>query len=197
VVKVDVRIIAATNRNLEQDISMGRFRADLFYRLNVFPLHLPPLRERGSDILLLADHFVLKYATEMGKKVSKISSAVADVLLSYSWPGNVRELENAMERAVLLAGGETIETTHLPPPLQGRVKESERRDQSQGKWGSIRESQERALIIGALKETGGNQTRAAKILGTTKRIIQYRIGKLGIDTSQFRAKKPDLPGPPP
>ena len=194
VVKVDVRIIAATNRNLEQDIGMGRFRPDLFYRLNVFPLHLPPLRERGSDILLLADHFVLKYATEMGKKVSKIAPAVADALLSYSWPGNVRELENAMERAVLLAGGETIEAAHLPPPLQGRVKESEHRDQGQGKWGSLREGQERALIIGALKETGGNQTRAAKILGTTKRIIQYRIGKLGIDASQFRAKKQGPPG---
>lgn len=197
VVKVDVRIIAATNRNLEQDISTGRFRADLFYRLNVFPLHLPPLRDRGSDILILADHFVLKYATEMGKRVSKISPAVSDVLLAYSWPGNVRELENCMERAVLLAGGEAIEPTHLPPALQSRVRDTERREQGQGKWGSVRESQERALIMGALKETGGNQTRAAKILGTTKRIIQYRIQKLGIDTRQFRSKKSEAPGPAP
>jgi Nif-specific regulatory protein len=189
VVKVDVRIIAATNRNLEQDIATGRFRADLFYRLNVFPLHLPLLRDRGSDILLLADNFILKYATEMGKQVTKISPAVSDVLLSYPWPGNVRELENCMERAVLLAGGDTIETAHLPPTLQARAKDGEHRERGQGKWGSSRESQERALIMGALKETGGNQTRAAKILGTTKRVIQYRIRKFGIDTRQFRPKK--------
>jgi Nif-specific regulatory protein len=189
VVKVDVRIIAATNRNLEQDIATGRFRADLFYRLNVFPLHLPLLRDRGSDILLLADNFILKYATEMGKQVTKISPAVSDVLLSYPWPGNVRELENCMERAVLLAGGDTIETAHLPPTLQARAKDGEHRERGQGKWGSARESQERALIMGALKETGGNQTRAAKILGTTKRVIQYRIRKFGIDTRQFRPKK--------
>jgi Nif-specific regulatory protein len=192
-----VRVIAATNRNLEQDIATGRFRPDLFYRLNVFPLHLPPLRDRGSDILLLADHFLVKYAAEMGKQVSKISPAVSDVLLSYPWPGNVRELENCMERAVLLAGGERIETVHLPPSLQARVKDGQHSEQVQGKWGTVRETQERALIIGALRETGGNQTRAAKILGTTKRIIQYRIQKLGIDTRPFRLRKPAAQSPPP
>jgi Nif-specific regulatory protein len=191
VVKVDVRIIAATNRILEQDIATGRFRPDLFYRLNVFPIYLPPLRDRGSDILLLADHFVLKYAREMGKPMMKISPAVSDILLAYHWPGNVRELENCMERAVLLTTKDTIETIHLPPSLQTLSNTGERK--GQGKLNTVVEAQERALILGALRETDGNQTRAAKLLGTTKRIIQYRIQKLGIDARQFRQKKSETP----
>ena len=187
VVRVDVRIIAATNRVLEQDLATGRFRADLFYRLNVFPIYLPPLRDRGSDIILLADHFVLKYSQEMGRAVRKISPAVSDILLAYHWPGNVRELENCMERAVLLATGDTIETVHLPPSLQALTRNDERK--GQGKLNTVVEAQERELILGALRETDGNQTRAAKLLGTTKRIIQYRIRKLGIDARQFRPKK--------
>ena len=195
VVKVDVRVIAATNRILEQDLATGRFRADLFYRLNVFPLYLPPLRDRGSDILLLADHFVLKYSREMGKQTMKISPAVSDILLAYHWPGNVRELENCIERAVLLAAQGTIETIHLPPSLQTLARTDERKEQ--GKLNTVVEAQERALILGALKETRGNQTRAAKLLGTTKRIIQYRIQKLGIDAHQFRANKSDASRPVP
>jgi Nif-specific regulatory protein len=195
VVKVDVRVIAATNRVLEQDLATGRFRADLFYRLNVFPIYLPPLRDRGSDILLLADHFVLKYSREMGKPTMKISPAVSDILLAYHWPGNVRELENCMERAVLLAAQGTIETIHLPPSLQSLARTDERKDQ--GKLNTVVEAQERTLILGALKETAGNQTRAAKLLGTTKRIIQYRIHKLGIDAHQFRSKKSGATRPAP
>lgn len=186
VVRADVRIIAATNRNLEQDLATGRFRPDLFYRLNVFPLFLPPLRDRGSDILLLADHFVLKYANEMGKPVRKISPTVSDILLTYRWPGNVRELENCIERAVLLAAGDTVETVHLPPSLQVLARGDQRKER--GKLGTVVDARQRELIMEALKETGGNQTRAAKLLGTTKRIIQYRIEKLGIDARQFRAK---------
>jgi Nif-specific regulatory protein len=186
-VTVDVRIIAATNRNLEEDVSSGRFRTDLFYRLNVFPLYLPPLRERGSDIILLADHFVLKYSKQLGKQVDKISPAVLDILLAHHWPGNVRELENSIERAVLLATGDTIELINLPPSLYPKAREVERRDA--GKLYTIIESQERALIIDALKETNGNQSQAARLLGSTKRIIQYKIKKLGIDARQFRQKK--------
>ncbi len=166
VVRVDVRIIAATNRLLEQDLATGRFRADLFYRLNVFPLYLPPLRERGSDIILLADHFVLKYTKEKGKPVKKISPAVSDILLAYHWPGNVRELENCIERAILLTPGDTIEPVHLPPSLQLRLKGVERKEQ--GRLNAVVEAQERELITNALRETRGNQTRAAKLLGTTK-----------------------------
>ena len=193
VVRVDVRVIAATNRNLEQDLSSGRFRADLFYRLNVFPLHLPPLRERGSDIILLADHFVLKYTRGMGKPVKKISPAVSEILLAYHWPGNVRELENCIERAILLAPGNTIEPMHLPPSLQLRLRSTERKEL--GRLNVVVEAKERELITHALRETRGNQSQAAKLLGTTKRIIQYRIRKMGIDPRPYRTPKGKGPDP--
>ncbi len=117
-VKVNVRIIAATNRNLELDSTSGKFRPDLYYRLNVFPIYMPPLRERGSDIILLADFFVEKYAGQLKKNIKRISTPAIDLLLAYHWPGNVRELENCIERATLLADGDTIESVHLPPSLQ-------------------------------------------------------------------------------
>jgi len=186
VVNVNVRIIAATNRNLEQDILSERFRADLFYRLNVFPIYLPPLRERGSDVILLADHFILKYSKEMGKNIKRISTAAIEVFLSHKWPGNVRELENCIERAVLLSNSDTIECMHLPPSLQAKEKELDKKER--GKLSSVVEAQERSLIIDALEEVAGNQTKAAKMLGTTKRIMQYKIAKLGIDPKFFRKK---------
>lgn len=186
VVNVNVRIIAATNRNLEQDILADRFRADLFYRLNVFPIYLPPLRERGSDVILLADHFLLKYSKEMGKDVKRISTSAIEVFLSHKWPGNVRELENCIERAVLLSKADHIDCQHLPPSLQIQEKEVDKKDKS--KLSSVVEAQERALIIEALEETNGNQTKAAKKLGTTKRIIQYKISKMGINTQLFKKK---------
>ena len=189
VINVNVRIIAATNRNLEQDILADRFRADLFYRLNVFPIYLPPLRERGSDVILLADHFLLKYNKEMGKHVKRISTPAIEVFLSHKWPGNVRELENCMERAVLLTKTDIVDCVHLPPSLQLKEKELDRKDRS--KLSSVVEAQERSLIIDALEETGGNQTKAAKMLGTTKRIIQYKISKMGIDPKHFRKKDKD------
>ncbi|MHB8090484.1 MAG: sigma-54 interaction domain-containing protein [Syntrophales bacterium] len=185
-IKVDVRIIAATNRNLEQDVSLGRFRSDLFYRLNVFPIYLPPLRERGTDILLLADYFVVKYSRETGKPAQKISPAVSDIFMAYHWPGNVRELENCIERAILVAHGATIEPEHLPPSLQSCIKEVVKTAFS--RLDAAVKSEERAMIVNALRETAGNQTRAAKLLGTTKRIMQYRISKLGIDYRSFRKK---------
>jgi Nif-specific regulatory protein len=187
VVNVNVRVIAATNRNLDQDIVSGRFRTDLYYRLNVFPIYLPPLRDRGSDIIMLADHFSLKYTRDLGKTLKRISPSVMEIFLSYSWPGNVRELENCIERALLLAAGDTIEVIHLPPSLQVKTRDGERKEL--GKLSSVIESQERSLIIDALKETRGNQSKAAKILGTTKRIIQYKIQKFKIDPWRFRPKR--------
>jgi Nif-specific regulatory protein len=186
VVSVNVRIVAATNRNLEQDIVEERFRADLYYRLNIFPIHLPPLKERGSDIIALADHFIVKYSKEMKKQIKKMSPQVVDLFLLHKWPGNVRELENCIERAVLLCNGDTIECAHLPPSLQAQEKGPGKRDA--GKLSVVIDAQERALIIDALKIAGGNQTKAAAILGTTKRIIQYKITKLGIDYRLFRNK---------
>lgn len=187
VVHVNVRIIAATNRNLEQDILADRFRADLFYRLNVFPIYLPPLRERGSDVILLADYFLLKYSKEMGKDVKKISTAAIEIFLSHKWPGNVRELENCIERAVLLTKTDTIDCVHLPPSLQAQEKTADKKEH--GKLSSIVQAQERAMIIEALEETGGNQTKAAQKLGITKRIIQYKISKMGINPKLFKKKK--------
>jgi len=185
-VKTDVRVIGATNRPLEEAIAAGRFRSDLYYRLSVFPIYLPPLRERGNDIILLADHFLLKYAKELGKPVKKISPAVIEAFLSHPWPGNVRELENCMERAVLLADSDTVETSHLPPSLQTRGREEGKEG---GLLSTVVKAQERSLIIDALREARGNQSEAARILGTTKRIIQYRIKKMGIDAAAFKAPK--------
>ena len=186
-VTVNVRVIAATNRNLEQDVAEGRFRADLFYRLNVFPIYMPTLRERGSDIILLADHFTLKYARILGKRVKRISTPALDMLLAYHWPGNVRELENCIERAVILATGDSIESVHLPPSLQMKSKDAARKER--GNLETLVNAYERSLIIDALKDARGNQTRAAKLLATTKRIIQYKITKYGIDPKRFKAKR--------
>jgi Nif-specific regulatory protein len=187
-VHVNVRIIAATNRNLEEDLASGRFRADLYYRLNVFPVYLPPLRERGNDIILLADHFILKYTQEQGKTVKRISTSALDALLAYHWPGNVRELENCIERAVLLAGGDAIEGSNLPPSLLLNIHAEGQRKESD-KLAALIEAQERALIVDTLKESWGNQSQAARILGTTKRIVQYKIQKLGIDPGRFKQKR--------
>ena len=118
VIKVDVRLIAATNRNLEDDVKAGRFREDLYYRLNVFPLRMPPLRERKGDIMLLADYFTEKYAEKNNKLIKRISSTAIDMLTSYTWPGNVRELENCIERAVILSTDMVIHSYNLPPSLQ-------------------------------------------------------------------------------
>ncbi len=180
-------MIAATNRRLEDCITDGGFRTDLFYRLSVFPIHLPPLKDRGSDIILLADHFVLKYLKELGKPVKRISVSVIEAFLSHSWPGNVRELENCIERAVLLAESESIEMIHLPPSMQTKGRGGDKKDS--GRLSTVIETQERSLILDALKETRGNQSQSAKLLGTTKRIMQYKIQKLGIDPMKFRQRK--------
>jgi Nif-specific regulatory protein len=185
-VKVDVRVVTATNKDLEKEVAVGTFRSDLFYRLNVFPIFLPPLRERGPDILLLSDYFVIKYAREFGKDVKRVSTSAIDMLMSYHWPGNVRELENCIERAVLLTSGEAIEAWHLPPTLQ--MKPPGMQSASRGKMEALVSAFERDLITDALKDVRGNQSQAARLLGTTKRIIQYKVEKYGIDPRRFRSK---------
>jgi len=185
-VTTNARVIAATNRRLEDCVSAGQFRTDLYYRLSVFPIFLPPLRERGNDIILLADHFVLKYSRELKKPVKRITNAVIEAFLSHPWPGNVRELENCIERAILLARGQSIEMMHLPPSLQIKGHDE---GKDPGKLGAVIGAQERSMIIEALKEARGNQSQAARLLGTTKRIVQYKIRKLGIDPAKFKAGK--------
>jgi len=182
--RTDVRLIAATNRNLEELIAQGKFREDLYYRLNVFPIRVPPLRERKTDILLLADHFVERYSKANHKTVTRISTPAIDMLMAYHWPGNVRELENCIERAVLLAEGDVIQAHHLPPTLQMPVPS---RIASKGTLEATLDAIERDLLLDALKAARGNKAKAARALGLTERLMGIRVKKHGIDPKRFRA----------
>jgi Nif-specific regulatory protein len=182
-IKTDVRIITATNRNLEQLIETGTFRQDLYYRLNVFPIHIPPLRERDTDIPLLADHFVEKYSKVNHKNIRRISTPAIDMLMSYHWPGNVRELENCLERAVLLSSNGVIHGHHLPPTLQTAEASG---TENKGTLESTLDNVERDLIVDALKAARGNKAKAARELGISERIIGLRVRKFGINPRRFR-----------
>ncbi len=182
-IPLDVRVIAATHQNLEEKIAKNEFRSDLYYRLNVFPLYLPPLRERSSDVLALADFFVEKYAKETGKNINRISSEAINLLTAYHWPGNVRELENCIERAVIVSKEAVIRSYHLPPTLQM----AEDREPSASSLESMVDRYEKEIIIDVLKSTEGNITRAAQILKSTKRILNYKIKKLNIDFRLFKS----------
>jgi Nif-specific regulatory protein len=180
--KVNVRIITATNRDLEEDIGQGRFRPDLYYRLNVFPIFLPPLRERRDDILQLADFFVERYSKRLGKDVRRISTPAINMMVQYHWPGNVRELENCIERAVLLTTEGVIRAHHLPPTLQTSEETGTTGE------GGLHDSValfERDLIVDALKRTAGNAAHAARELKTTPRILRYKLNHLGIDPRRY------------
>ena len=183
-IKVDVRILTATSRNLEEMIEQDKFRADLYYRLNVFPIYAPPLRERKSDLLLLADHFIEKYSKLNGKSVRRISTAAIDLLMSYHWPGNVRELENCIERSVLLASGKSIEAHHLPPTLQ--KKEASEKTLATGTLDAAVSALELEMITSELKASDGNMAAAARHLGLTERQMGLRVKRLGIDFKRFR-----------
>jgi Nif-specific regulatory protein len=181
VLRVDVRLICATHRNLETAIAERSFRDDLYYRLNVFPLFLPPLRERKPDILLLADHFVQKYARTHRKKVNRITTPAIDMLMRYHWPGNVRELENVIERAVVVCDGLAIHGRHLPPTLQVA-------DNNGAMPGSLKaavQQLESDLIQDALKTARGSVTDASRLLATTERILRYKLHKLKIEPGRF------------
>ncbi|MEI8095107.1 MAG: sigma 54-interacting transcriptional regulator [Spirochaetales bacterium] len=177
-IKIDVRVITATNRHLEELLQKGQFREDLYYRLNVFPLHLPPLRERKSDILLLADHFIEKYNKKSRKAVKRIATSAINLLMSYHWPGNVRELENVVERAVLLASNDVILGIHLPPSLQSAESTG---TAPSATLEETMDRVERELILDALKSSKGNYSKAAKSLGITERIMGLRIKKYNLD----------------
>ena len=181
--RVDVRIVAATSKDLEGSIEEGTFREDLYYRLNVFPIFIPPLRERKTDILLLADYFVEKFNQKHKKKVRRISTPAIDMLMQYHWPGNVRELENCMERAVLFCTDQVIHSYHLPPTLQ--TGEQSGTVPSLSFEGAIR-NYEKELIIDALKNSGGNMAEAARLLKTTERVISYSVKKLRVNPKSYR-----------
>jgi Nif-specific regulatory protein len=181
-IKVNVRLIAATNKDMERAMAAGTFREDLYYRLNVFSIFVPPLRERKADLLLLVDHFLEKFSREHRKSIKRISTPAIDMLMSYHWPGNVRELENTLERAVLMCDGQVVHGHHLPPSLQtaeasGTVTRVSLSDAVAGF--------EKDLIQDALKTTRGNRAKAARLLDTTERVINYKVRKYGIDARRF------------
>lgn len=182
-IKANIRLITATNKNLEEAIAKGEFREDLYYRLNVFSIFLPPLRERKSDILLLAEHFLEKYEIEHDKRIRRISTPAIDMLMSYHFPGNVRELENAIERAVLVCDSNVIHGHHLPPTLQTAEVSDTVTDLS---LESAVAAFERDMIQDSLKSNKGNVAQAARALDSTQRILGYKIKKYGIDTMRFR-----------
>ncbi len=181
--RCDVRVIAATNRSLEEFMEQNKFRLDLYYRLNVFPIYVPPLRERKTDVLQLADFFVEKYRQANNKKVERISTPAIDLLMSYHWPGNVRELENCIERAVLLCTDGVIHGYHLPATLQTAEATA---TVSESTLQAALDGMEREMIIEALKNTRGNMAEAARALGLTERIMGLRVKKHGIDARTFR-----------
>ena len=176
--QVDVRIISATNRDLEQQVKEGSFREDLFYRLKVVTMSLPPLRERKEDLSILINHFIDKFATENGKNIQGLTSEARDMLLKYDYPGNVRELVNIIERAVVIARDQYITTDDLP------FKSVSFPDDSGKKYsGALRESVdelEKKLIIESMEKTQDNQTKAAEILGISERMLRYKLKKYGL-----------------
>ena len=174
-VRVDVRVIAATNRDLKEMVAAGRFREDLYYRLNVINLTLPSLRQRASDIPALAIHFLKRYAEENGKNVSTIGDAALALLANHPWPGNVRELENVIERAVVLAEGDTLEPQHLPPEFVA----ASRRGGAPQIPGATMDEIERYAIMKTLESAGGSTSRAADTLGISVRKIQYKLQEYG------------------
>ncbi len=190
-IKVDVRLLAATSRDLEKLMEEGRFREDLYYRLNVFPIQLPSLHKRASDIILLADHFLGKYNRMHGKNIARISTPAINMLMSYHWPGNVRELENCIERAVLTATDTVIHGYDLPPSLQtGEASGTAVIHQDiKADFKTLVKSFERELIVESPQGTGAKVAAAARQLGLSERIIHYTIRKLGITPEWYRPKK--------
>jgi two-component system response regulator AtoC len=179
-IRVDVRVIAATNRNLEEEVRAGKFREDLFYRLQVMPVTLPPLRERRGDIPLLAAYYIDRFNREFRKRARGLAPAATTLLEQYQWPGNVRELRNAIERAMLLNDREWLEPddfttlTRTVPPLQFTLPSE----------GVNLEELERQLLVQALERAGGNQTQAAQLLGINRDQVRYRIEKFGLQPTR-------------
>ena len=195
--KVNVRILAATNRDLGKEVQLNRFRSDLYFRLAVILLHLPPLRERGEDVILLAEHFLRRFSTKYGKQVRRIDAAARDQLLAYPWPGNVRELSHVIERAVLWSRDSTLMPEHLSltasgeagraasTPVHDTATAGEKVPRSEpgprADWeGADLTGVERSMIERAMLEAGGNQTRAAQRLGISRDTLRYRLKKFGI-----------------
>lgn len=176
--KANLRIIVATNKDLEEAVRLGQFRQDLYYRINVFPILIPPLRKRKSDILLLANEFVASFSNRMAKRIHRISTPAINMLTAYHWPGNVRELENCIEHAVLVSDDAVIHGRNLPPTLQ---VPDESIEAVPGTLKSCTAILENDMIVDALKRSRGNMSAAARELGITSRMVRYKIKNLKID----------------
>jgi two-component system response regulator PilR (NtrC family) len=186
--QADIRVIAATNQDLTRLVAEGRFREDLFYRINVIPIHLPPLRDRREDVPLLAQHFLAKYSEQMGKEVSGVSHEALELMMRYDWPGNIRELENTIERAVALEATPTVLAESLPPSVRGDSSRSLAAGQAASDVlpasgfdleAHVKEI-ERGYIAEALKRAGGVQVKAAELLGMSFRSFRYYVKKYNL-----------------
>ena len=179
--QVDARLIAATNRDLQREVEAGGFREDLYYRLRVFPIRLPPLRERPSDIPALVKTFIEAFNRQFGKRITGVSQPAMELLRHYPWPGNVRELRNMIERSVLLADGPVLEPEMLPPEISGRGAASSEPAVELGPEGLDFETLERTLLEEALRRTEGNRTEAGRLLGMSRHQVRNRLKKFGIE----------------
>ncbi|MCM0756754.1 sigma 54-interacting transcriptional regulator [Desulfovibrio aminophilus] len=186
-IMVDVRLICATHQPLEQLLTQGKFREDLYYRINVFPVFIPPLRERREDILPLAEFFLSDFSGEYGKDIKRISTPAIELLTLYHWPGNVRELRNCLERAVLVCEEEVIRTYHLPPTLQTADSSATGTNLS---FGEAVAKFETELLVDSLKKTRGNMLQTARDLRVSYRIVNYKVKKYGLDVKRFANIKP-------
>ncbi len=179
--KTDVRVIAATNRNLEEALQKKIFRDDLYYRLNVVTIFLPPLRERREDIPPLIDHFLRKYSEKNRRTIPRISKEARDLLLQYDYPGNVRELENIIERSLVVSRGDTITVQDLPFQIREELQEAKLHQDAEGEsLNAMLSNIERDLILKALEKHGGVQTKAAQSLGLSERVLRYKMHKYGL-----------------
>jgi len=190
-IKVDVRVVAATNRDLEEEVIAGRFREDLFYRLQVMPITLPPLRERRGDIALLTRHYIDRYNGEFKKRVRGVTPEVAALLEAYRWPGNVRELRNAIERAMLLVDRETLVADDFHSLTRTAIASGFRLPPE----GVVLEDVEKQLVVQALERAHGNQTHAGQLLGINRDQVRYRIGKFGLENLRPLARPGGVPAP--
>jgi transcriptional regulator with PAS, ATPase and Fis domain len=175
--KVDVRLVAATNRNLRVALEQGTFREDLYYRLNVVPIDIPPLREHKEDIPDLVEHFLTRFARESGKAIRGVTPAALQRLMSFHWPGNVRELENILERAVALSDGGTVDAGDIHLDISPAPNSAHREFLPEG---MTLEQWEDQMILEALRRAGGNKSQAARLLGLSRNALRYRLSKIGV-----------------
>jgi DNA-binding NtrC family response regulator len=190
-IEVDVRVLCSTNRDLKSEIKNARFREDLFFRLNVFQIALPPLRERREDIPILVQHFIEKFNEESGKRITGMHPEALEVLKNYEWPGNIRELRNAVERAVILCDADLIQRDQLPPDMSGKGPE---RQTFRLPYGLPLDLVEKEYILGSLQRNGGTKARTAEILGVSEKTLYNKLNRYAAESKAEREAALASPG---